>query len=266
MIRYPAVAGYFYPSDPEELTRLLHSLFEKAQPKGIEGKIIGGVVPHAGYIYSGFTAAHFYKLLKREEKRTVVIVGPNHTGLGAVVSVFPRGEWVTPLGYARVNEEVAEEIVNRSAYATYDVEAHIEEHSVEVQLPFLQYVWGENIDFVPIVMLLQDYDQAQDLAGSVPDNVLLIASSDFSHYVPADWGREVDTKLIEAILDLDARKFLKLVEETGASPCGYGPIATLILWAEELGASAELLHFSNSGDTTGDYSSVVDYASIVFYA
>ena len=265
MIRYPAVAGYFYPLDRDELTRMIDYYIRKADPPRIDGEIIGGVVPHAGYIYSGFTAAHFYKLLLEREPRTTVIVGPNHTGLGTPLSVFPRGEWVTPLGYVPVNEEVASGIVEKSVYASFDVEAHIEEHSVEVQLPFLQYIWDESFSFVPVVMLIQTYEYARDLASAVPDNVLFLASSDFSHYVPADWGKEVDSKLIEAILDLDAKRFLRLVEETGASPCGYGPIASLILWAKERGASARLLHFSNSGDTSGDYSSVVDYASIVFY-
>ncbi len=265
MIRYPAVAGYFYPLQKDELLRMIDRLLRKAEPPEVEGRIIGGVVPHAGYVYSGFTAAHFYKLLAHEEPRTTVIVGPNHTGLGTPLSVFPRGEWVTPLGYVQVNEEVANEIVERSLYASFDVEAHIEEHSVEVQLPFLQYVWNDDFSFVPIVMLIQNLDYAKDLASSIPRDVLFIASSDFSHYVPADWGREVDSKLIDAILDLDAERFLRLVEETGASPCGYGPIASLILWAKNQGASAKLLHFSNSGDASGDYSSVVDYAAIAFY-
>ena len=265
MIRYPAVAGYFYPIQRDELLRMIDHFFQKAEPPEVDGKIIGGIVPHAGYIYSGFTAAHFYKLLSREAPRTTVIVGPNHTGLGAPLSVFPRGEWVTPLGYVQVNEQVASEIVEKSLYASFDVEAHVEEHSVEVQLPFLQYIWGDRLSFVPIVMLIQNLDYAKDLASAVPDDVVFIASSDFSHYVLAEWGKKVDSMLIEAILDLDAERFLRLVEETGASPCGYGPIASLILWARELGASAELLHFSNSGDASGDYSSVVDYAAIAFY-
>ncbi|NPA86982.1 MAG: AmmeMemoRadiSam system protein B [Candidatus Diapherotrites archaeon] len=265
MIRYPAVAGYFYPSDPEELYRMLEALFRSASPPEVPGRIIGAVVPHAGYIYSGRTAAHFYKLLAKERPREVLIAGPNHTGLGTPLSVFPRGEWVTPLGYVQVNEALAQEVVERSLYASFDVEAHLQEHSVEVQLPFLQYVWGDDFSFVPVVMLIQNYEYAKDLASAVPENVLFLASSDFSHYVPADWGREVDFKLIEAILDLDARRFLRLVEELKASPCGPGPIASLILWAREQGASAKLLHFSNSGEVNGDYSSVVDYAAIAFY-
>ena len=263
MIRYPAVAGYFYPLDREELLRMISSFFSRTEAKRLPGKIIGGIAPHAGYIYSGLTAAHFYKLLPREPRRTV-IVGPNHTGYGIPLSVFPRGEWVTPLGYAKVDEELSSYIVDHSELAGYDVEAHIEEHSVEVQLPFLQYIW-KDVSFVPIVMMGQDEEYASDLASAVPEDVLFIASSDFSHYVPADVGREKDMKLIEAILDMDARRFLRLVKELNASPCGYGPIASLILWAREQGASAELLHFSNSGDTSGDYDNVVDYAAIAFY-
>ncbi len=261
MIRYPAVAGYFYPINREELARTIHTFLQQAS-SSVEGKIIGGIVPHAGYIYSGRTAAHFYSLLG--EKRRVVVVGPNHTGLGALLSVFPRGEWVTPLGYARVDEALSTEIVENSVFAAHDVEAHIEEHSAEVQLPFLQYIWGE-VDFVPIVMLAQNLEVAKDLASAIPNDVLFIASSDFSHYVPAEKGREIDMKLIEKIIELDAEGFLEGVKATGATPCGYGPIASLILWAREQGASAKLLHFSNSGEVSGDFSSVVDYAAIAFY-
>lgn len=261
MIRYPAVAGYFYPIKRDELARMIDAFLREARAS-VDGEVIGGIVPHAGYIYSGKTAAYFYSLLG--EKKKVVIVGPNHTGLGAIVSVFPRGEWVTPLGYAKIDEALSSEIVENSIFAVHDVEAHIEEHSIEVQLPFLQYLWRE-VEFVPIVMMAQNLEVAEDLAGAIPHNVLFIASSDFSHYVPAVKGKEMDMKLAEKILELDARGFLTEVKRLGATPCGYGPIATLILWAKEQGASAKLLHFSNSGETNGDFSNVVDYAAIVFY-
>ncbi len=261
MIRYPAVAGYFYPLKKEELITMIDSFFREV-PSYNGKRIRGAIVPHAGYVYSGLTASYVYKHLEGDR---FVIIGPNHTGLGTLVSVFPGGEWVTPLGYAKVDEELASYVVENSTFASFDVEAHIKEHSIEVQLPFLQFKFGDNFSFLPIVMLAQDLEYSKDLSAVIPEDVILLASSDFSHYVPADKGREMDMKLIDAILKLDERLFLKRMKELGASPCGYGPVTTLILWAKRLGLTPELLHFSHSGLKTGDYSNVVDYAAIVFY-
>ncbi len=262
MIRYPAVAGTFYPSDPIELRKIVLSLLAKV-PEYPERDYVGAIVPHAGYVYSGPIAAHAYKALSKVEGKPVVIVGPNHTGEGLPVSIFPEGEWVTPIGSVPVDAELAAEIRERSEIAEFDPTAHIFEHSIEVQLPFLQSIYPA-FSFVPITMLDQSYDAAKDLAKAIPDNVLFIASSDFSHYVPADVGKSLDMPIVESILHLDARGILEGVEK-GASPCGYGPMMALVEWAKRVGAKAELLAFGSSGDVTGDYSSVVDYAAIVFY-
>ncbi len=264
MIRYPAVAGTFYPSDPTDLRKLILSLLSRA-PDYPPRRIVGAVVPHAGYVYSGPVAAYAYRALEKttQPHDRIVVVGPNHTGMGTPISVFPRGEWVTPLGTVPVDEDLASSIVEGST-AEFDVEAHIFEHSVEVQLPFLQTVFP-SFSFVPIVMMDQTYDAAKDLASAIPEDVLLIASSDFSHYVPEDVARERDGAVIDRILALDAPGVERAVEETGASVCGYGPIMVLVEWAKRLGARAELLKYGTSGDVTGDRSNVVAYAAIVFY-
>ncbi len=262
MIRYPAVAGTFYPRDPMELRKLVLFLLASA-PEYPERDYVGAIVPHAGYVYSGKVAAHAYKALSKVLRKKVVIVGPNHTGNGLPVAVFPSGEWVTPLGSAPIDNELAHTILERSQYAAPDPTAHIFEHSIEVQLPFLQTIYP-SFSFVPITLLDQSLPIAQDLARAIPSDVLLIASSDFSHYVPADVGRSLDMPIIESILNLDVKGIYEGIRR-GATPCGYGAMATLVLWAKRLGAKAELLSFANSGEVNGDYSNVVDYAAIVFY-
>ncbi len=263
MIRYPAVAGSFYPSDPVELRRTILSLLSKV-PEAEEKEVVGAIVPHAGYVYSGWVAAYAYRTLEKttHPHERVVVVGPNHTGYGAPVSVFPRGEWVTPLGPVAVDEEIAKQIVERSS-AEFDTDAHIFEHSVEVQLPFLQTIYP-SFSFVPIVMLDQSYDAAKELAEALPPDVVLIASSDFSHYVPADVAKRLDMLVIEKIRALDAQGIERVVREHRISVCGYGPIMTLVEWAKAQNARAEVLKYATSGDVTGDYSNVVAYAAIVF--
>ncbi len=263
MIRRPAVAGTFYPSSPHELIEMIDA-FLSSTPDYPRRDYIGAVVPHAGYIYSGPIAAHAYKALSTIRPSKIVVAGPNHTGYGAAVSVWPDGAWETPLGTVTVDSELARQIVDRSSFAVPDYDAHIFEHSVEVQLPFLQRIYGD-FAFVPITMMYQAPDAAEDLAASLPEDVLFLASSDFSHYVPADVGRAKDLEAIRYILNLDVRGFYDYVVSNDVSACGIGPIMTLMAYARRLGARAELLAFGNSGDVTGDYDSVVDYAAIVFY-
>ena len=240
MIRPPAVAGLFYPSSPAELSSMIDSFLARV-PDYPKRDYVAVVVPHAGYVYSGPIAAHAYKAVSSVRPQHVVIAGPNHSGYGAAVSIWPDGAWETPLGSVPVDTDSVEWVLDRSAFAVADYDAHHYEHSVEVQLPFLQRIYGE-FSFVPVTMMYQAPDAAKDLAASLPDSTLFVASSDFSHYVPAEVGREKDL-----------------------SACGIGPIMTAMEYAKRLGARAELLAFGNSGDVTGDYSNVVDYAAIAFY-
>ncbi|MDN5358423.1 MAG: hypothetical protein PWP76_266 [Candidatus Diapherotrites archaeon] len=263
MIRPPAVAGLFYPSSPSDLEAMIDDYLSRA-PSYPKRDYVAAVVPHAGYIYSGAIAAHAYRALSTVRPEHIVVAGPNHTGYGAAVSIWPDGAWETPLGEVPVDRDAAEHIISTSDFAVADYDAHHYEHSVEVQLPFLQRIYG-SFSFVPVTMMYQAPDAAYDLARSIPDGTLFIASSDFSHYVPADVGREKDMEAIKYILDLDVDGLYRYVLDNDVSACGIGPIMTAMAYARSLGARAELLAFGNSGDVTGDYDNVVDYAAIVFY-
>ncbi len=277
-IRYPVVAGYFYERDPELLKNqikesFLHFLGPGSLPttSDVRNKLsIGFVSPHAGYMYSGPIAAHAYYALAREGKPdTIVIAGPNHTGLGVGVSVMVEGIWKTPLGDAPIDSELAKAIVKFSEYAAPDELAHLEEHSVEVQIPFLQYIFGD-IRIVPIVLMLQTPSIAKDLAEAVYNaseklnrDIVFIASTDFSHYVPHEIAYKRDSLAIERILDIDPEGLYNVIEKYDISMCGPGPVMTLLYLARIYGVTrAELLKYATSGDVTGDKSLVVGYASI----
>lgn len=267
-MREPAVAGEFYPSEPDELRRsielaFLHPLGPGRVPslsERREGRIVGGVVPHAGYMYSGPVAAHFYYELARDGfPETFIIIGPNHTGMGSLVSIT-MDDFRTPFGIARVDRELAERI--HRDVVDIDRDAHAYEHSVEVQLPFLQFFRRE-IRFVPIVMMAQDYEFAEALARIISEAIdgkdaVIIASSDFSHYVPREVAYGNDIKGIERILAGDVRGFYEALRKYRISACGYGPIATVLLATR---GKARLLKYATSGDVFR-MEEVVGYASI----
>ena len=274
-MRSPAVAGQFYPASREALIEqiercFLHSLGPGKLPvrDGISPRdILGGVVPHAGYIYSGYEAAHVYYALAMQEKpETVVILGPNHTGMGSLVAISME-DWSTPLGVVKCDRELAEELFTGCDVIDGDEIAHAYEHSIEVQLPFLQYIYGE-FRFVAISLGLQELEVAREIASclaKVEKDILILASSDFTHYESASQARQKDMLAIEAILALDEERLLRRVYEHRISACGYGAIATAIAASRQRGATrAELLKYGNSGDVTGDYGSVVAYAGMVF--
>ncbi|MEZ0393945.1 MAG: AmmeMemoRadiSam system protein B [Desulfurococcaceae archaeon] len=279
--RRAVVAGYFYPRNPEQLRKSVEASFlhplgpgKLPSPSGArDPRLIGYVVPHAGYMYSGPVAAHaYYDLALRGKPQTIVIVGTNHTGMGSLVSVYPRGTWETPLGDVEVDEELANAIVKNSAYAELDELAHVEEHSVEVQLPFLQYIFGTGFRVVPLVVGLHNPDVSRDLAAAIAAaseglkrDVALLASSDLNHYEPGDVTRRKDEALIREVLELDVSGFYKVLLEENVSACGPGGIMTLMELTRMRGGVAKLLKYANSGDVTGDYSAVVGYASIGFY-
>lgn len=276
--RRPAVAGYFYEANPEALRSRIERCFLSEigpgrLPKAVtEGprRIKGLVVPHAGYMYSGPVAAHAYLALAEDgPPDTVVIIGPNHTGWGAGVSIMVEGSWSTPLGEVVIDEELAKSIQRASSLIAIDEEAHLNEHSIEVQLPFLLYVFGKRLKMVPICMMLQAYEACVDVGKSIASaaqgrNVVVIASSDFTHYESQSAAEVKDRAAIEAIERLDPRGLLEVVEARSISMCGPGPVAAMLVASTSMGAtSARLLKYATSGDVTRDYSSVVGYASIV---
>ena len=270
----------FYPDNPKELKGLVDQSFRnqrfgpgKAPPSDSKNRIYGIVSPHAGYVYSGAVAANGFYEISSVDFQDVIMVGPNHYGIGSSVAAMKEGSWETPLGDVEINSELAEEISKRSSTLGFDDDAHSRDHCLEVQLPFLQYI-KHDFRIVPIVLISQRSDTAFDLGNAISetiteksamDSTLLIASSDFTHYEPNSEAHRKDGELIKAILALDVNKFYAILERLGVSACGYGAIATTMVAAKNLGATrGELLKYATSGDVTGDTSAVVGYSSIVF--
>lgn len=261
-MREPAVAGQFYPGHASELRHQLEGMLRKEE----ELPILGAVVPHAGYVYSGSVAARVYACLPA--RTTYVILGPNHHGLGSPVALS-RDSWRTPLGVVEADLELADALAG--TIIDYDEQSHIHEHSIEVQIPFLQARFSD-FSILPIAMGLQDEETAvevgEELAKAIhalKRNVTIVASSDFTHYEPQEVARKVDAQLIEAILNMDVHELYSRVYRYDATACGYGPIAATITACRALGAtSGKLLGYATSGDVTGDHSQVVGYGAIIF--
>lgn len=278
-LRYPAVAGSWYAGTPNSLRKQIEQLFTHILGPGSlpfvikEGprNIVGLVVPHAGYMASGPIAAHAYHHLAEDGKPDVIVIfGPNHTGHGSALSIMNDGAWRTPLGDVEIDTETADKILQSSSIVDVDDRAHVYEHSIELQLPFLQYLYGSGFKFVPICFMMQDLESSREVGKAVASalkgkNGLVIASSDLTHYEPQERAEKKDRMAIDAALELDEERYYNTVESYGISTCGYGPVIAAITAAKELGAKkAELLSYGTSGDVLGDRSAVVGYASIAF--
>ncbi len=268
--RSPSVSGAFYPSDPEQLRDSINSMISLVQDQiSVDPeKLIGVVVPHAGYVYSGQTAAYAYSLLKNSSVGDFVIIGPNHSSYPPETSIYPGGAWITPLGRCPVNANEAEEIRNLVRGSKLDEKAHRKEHSVEVQLPFLQYMFDGNFTFVPIIMGDQRLEMATYLSdglsslGKLP---MIIASSDLTHYEPLETARRKDRMLLDAVESLDLHRFYRTLEQNVITACGYGAIATLMSVTAKLGGRMHVLNYSTSYETSGESYSVVGYSAIAAY-
>jgi len=288
-IRKAAVAGQFYAGSNQSLRQQIEACFLDARgpqtlPKISSGQknIRGIVVPHAGYIYSGAIAAHaYYHLAQNGFAETFIILGPNHTGVGSGVSVMTEGTWETPLGEVPINETVAKQL--GTGMIDTDNSAHTYEHSIEVQLPFLQFI-APKFDFVPICLAMQDYETSQEvgniLAAAVkasPKNIVIIASSDFSHagfnYMSMpppgmrvdEYAEKQDKLAIDQIIQLNAEGLINTVYKHSISMCGYGPVASMLVAAKQLGAQhAELLKYGTSY-VVHPGSSCVGYGAIMIY-
>ena len=265
MIRNPVVAGQFYPGTASQLEAMIEQLVDE---KAVKEEVIGLVSPHAGYIYSGPVAgATISRIIFKD---TFVIIGPNHTSLGKPLSIMTEGTWTTPLGEVEIDSELGKKLLSISNYLQEDHVAHLQEHSIEVQIPFLQY-FKSDIKIVPIVLAYSSGDTYKEIGREIAQavkelnkEVVIIASSDMTHYEPQETARKKDNQAIEAILDLNGDELLRRVEELNISMCGYAPVVSLISAARELGATgAELVRYQTSGDTSGDYSAVVGYAGIL---
>jgi len=265
IVRRPSVAGQFYSGTESALKKELSLLIDN---KARKVDCLGVISPHAGYIYSGGVAG---KVLSRIKfKDSFVILGPNHTGMGEHFAILSKGSWQTPIGDVGIDEELAEYIIKESTYIKEDPGAHIHEHSIEVQLPFLQYIKNA-IKFVPIVVAQADLKTyraiGKELAGAINKSgkkVVMIASTDMTHYEAHESAKEKDKRAIDAILALDEGRLAKEISKWEISMCGSGPAIIMLSALKELGAKkAELIDYKTSGDISGDYSSVVGYAGII---
>ena len=278
-VRKPYVANAFYAGTKTNLTQQIRDCFTHNFGPGQvpdvrengPRKVLGIVSPHAGYMYSGPVAANgFAKLAEDGIPEVFIILGPNHTGQGSGVSILTDGAWETPIGTSKIQTELAERIQKSNGILDIDEASHAYEHSIEVQLPFIQFLYGDSMKFIPICMMMQDLRTSREIAKSIVDqcqgkDYVIIASSDFTHYEPQDVANKKDKAAIDAILNLDDEALNNLGESNRVTMCGYGPITTLIAAAKLMtGIKPELLTHKTSGDITGDKSAVVGYSSLVF--
>ena len=286
-MRYPAVAGGFYERSRDALVRQIKECYTHPLGPGRvpdvrrgERRLVGLVVPHAGYMYSGPVAAHSYAALAADGwPRSFVILGPNHHGQGAPLALT-KHDWQTPLGTVTIDVDLHAALSKPPLEE--DILAHRDEHSIEVQLPFLQSL-HDAVSFVPICMAFQEYEVAAEVGELVADAVkgrdaVLIASSDFTHVGPQylqlpprgmsapDFAKEQDSKAIEMILALDAKRFTAKVAQAEISMCGYGPVAAMLTAAKRLGADrVKLLRYATSSDVSRDSHMAVGYGAIAVY-
>ena len=265
MTRRAVVAGTFYEGTRDRLRTQVAYLLA---PGVTVEEVVGIVVPHAGYVYSGGVAGAVYPRVAWPE--TWVIIGPNHTGLGAPASIMTSGEWETPLGLVPIDAELGESILSHSTVLREDQHAHAREHSIEVQLPFLQ-IREQPLRFVPISLYRHEYAVCQDVGQAVATGirevgrrVVLAASTDMSHYVPRETAAAKDRKALDAILALDPEGLHTVVRKEGISMCGFHATAAMLVAAKALGATkAELVRYTDSGEVTGDAAEVVAYAGLI---
>ena len=300
MLRRAAVAGHFYKGTSEALKSQVAGYLV---PDAEKVRALGILSPHAGFMYSGAVAGAVYSSI--ELPKTFVLIGPNHTGLGAPVSLMSSGSWETPLGAVAIDEALAASILSKSPRIHEDTLAHVREHSLEVQLPFIQYLCP-TATIVPIQMLDTRLETCLEVGRAVGEaikgrsqesvvrsqgggtkeqteaknerskpgprtlypvpriDVLIVASSDMSHYERAATAKEKDLKAIQQILNLDPEGLYRVVKNYGITMCGYGPAVAMLVACKLLGATrAELIKYANSGDVSGDYGQVVGYAGIV---
>lgn len=278
-VRRPTVAGQFYEGDAEALKIQIENCFQhkfgpgqlpKVDSNGPR-KVVGLICPHAGYMYSGPVAAKaYYELALDGKPDTVIVLGPNHTGHGSGLAIVNKGSWRTPLGDVEIDVETANRIVEETGIIDVDDTAHRFEHSIEVQLPFLQYLYVKDFKFVPISFLMQDLQSAMEIGKAlakalIDKNAVVISSSDFTHYEPQASVNKKDLAALKAVENLDTKQFYSIIEKQNISACGYGPIAALMTLAKVSGVkNAAMLSHKTSGDIIGEFSSVVGYAAVIF--
>jgi AmmeMemoRadiSam system protein B len=265
-VRPPAVAGTFYESSPDRLRRQVEACFA-ANPPAPKERLIGAVVPHAGLMYSGHVAAAIYALADLPKR--LIILCPNHTGAGHFAAINREGAWRTPFGDVAIESSLADALMAKTQLLADDARAHAREHSLEVQLPFLQRTLGD-FTFVPICLGAHRYDYAEEIGRAIADVVreekepiAILASSDLNHYEDQRETLRKDQLAIDQVLARNPRELWRVVDEYDVSMCGFIPTTTMLVAANALGAAdARLIKHATSGDVNGDYSHVVGYAAI----
>ena len=266
-VREPAVAGTFYEGTAQRLQRQVEECVGMNAAPETRETFIGSVVPHAGLMYSGHVAAALYTSVALP--RRFIILCPNHTGYGHFAAINRDGAWRTPLGEAAIDQALAEAVMHETSALRDDDTAHAREHSLEVQLPFLQYLQGD-FTFVPICLGARRYELCEEIGNAVAsvvsssrETIGIIASSDFNHYEDQTTTLRKDQMAIDAVLALDPARLWRTVDEQDISMCGFIPTTTMLIAATRLGATrARLVKHATSGDVSGDYGHVVGYAAI----
>lgn len=268
-VRHAQVAGYFYPSDPLKLKKEISLLLDISKPQKTYNKIFGIVAPHAGYAYSGKTAAYAYNLLKDKNFKTVVVISPSHSEYFSGVCVYKGDAYETPLGIIEVDKDKAEKLCVESRIIFRGIQGHGKEHALEVQLPFLQSV-VKDFKIVPIVIGDQGKMFIDELANQLvkiyDDETLIVASSDLSHFHDTETADRLDSIVEKRINDFDYDNLQKDLDNHNCEACGGGPIVAMMKAASLLNIDrSEVLKRTDSGDVTGDKSEVVGYLSAVIY-
>jgi MEMO1 family protein len=268
--RPAVVAGMFYPEHEGELRATVDALLADVRPGKEKGKLVGIIVPHAGYTYSGVTAAQAYGLLREMKKATAVIIGPSHREYFDGVSVFSGSSFTTPLGAVEIDGNIRSALMKKTPVLRSSLEGHKSEHSIEVQLPFLQRT-VRDLKIVPIVIGNQTREYCEELGSGIAEvvrdeDVVLVASSDLSHYYTSETAHKLDAVAIASIKDLDYRTLMKDIDLEKTEACGGGPIASVLCAAANMGADCcRILHACNSGDVSGDTERVVGYVSAAMW-
>lgn len=271
MQRQSVVAGQFYSDNPAELRRHVESFLAggAVASSGLESReVMGLMAPHAGYIYSGAIAGETFAAA--EVPDSVILLGPNHRGIGHPRALYSQGSWITPLGAVAIDENLAQLILAADPAIDTDISAHQYEHSLEVILPFLQ-LCNPQVKIVPLslsTLPFSDLEQmAQHLSGVIknyPKKVLIVASSDMTHYEAANVARKKDMYALEALLQLDAKQLYQRVQSQQISMCGVTAVVLMLLTLSACGAQhTELIRYGNSGEVSGDMNEVVGYAGAV---
>jgi hypothetical protein len=268
-IRHQQVAGYFYPAEKDKLQKDISFMLQAAKPEKSFDNIFGIVSPHAGYVYSGKTAAYAYNLLKDRSYKTVIIISPSHAEYFPGISIYDGDAYETPLGVVEIDQVITDKLVENSKTIFRSIQGHRREHALEVQIPFLQSVL-KDFKIVPVVMGDQSKmfvdELAEKISKVVDDKTLIVASSDMSHFYSSDKADKLDSVVEKRINEFDFEQLLKDLDDHECEACGGGPIAAMMKAASLKSINKSfVLNRSDSGDITGDKSEVVGYLSAVVY-